>query len=120
MQKEAKAPRTLSLPKAVITQIQDETARIDRSPSWIAGRAWEAARPELSKLAGPGAVGQRIADLAGAGQVDRQDHAIHLPLSVISEQDRLAAELDSSPSELMHLAWLLGRGSISDQPSSDP
>ena len=120
MSNEAKAPRTLSLPKVVIEQIQNETARIDRSPSWIAGKAWEAARPELTKLAGPGAVGQRIADLAGANDVERQDHAIHLPVAVISEQDQLATRLDSNPSELMYLAWLLGRRSISDQPSSDP
>lgn len=120
MSSEAKAPRTLSLPRAVIEEIQNETMRIDRSPSWIAGKAWEAARAELGGLAGPGAVDQRIADLAGAEGGDRHEHAIHLPVAVITDQDELAKKLDSSPSELMHLAWLLGRGSISDQPSSDP
>ncbi|MBN2496699.1 MAG: hypothetical protein JXR96_19065 [Deltaproteobacteria bacterium] len=120
MPTEDKAPRSLTLPRSIIDEIQDHAMRIDRSPSWVAARAWEAAREELSGLAGQGSVGRRLAEIGRADEAGRQEHAMHLPLAVIDEQDKLAAELGSSPSELVHLAWLLGRESISELPSSDP
>jgi uncharacterized small protein (TIGR04563 family) len=45
-------PRKQSLyfPNAMLQEIKDEAARLDRSLSWVVQRAWKMAYPELRKL----------------------------------------------------------------------
>ncbi|HQF24678.1 MAG TPA: TIGR04563 family protein, partial [Polyangiaceae bacterium] len=41
---------SLYFPEAMLQEIKEEAARLDRSLSWIVQRAWKIARPDLRKL----------------------------------------------------------------------
>ena len=45
-----KRKQSLYFPEAMLQEIKEEAARLDRSLSWIVQRAWRIARPELRKL----------------------------------------------------------------------
>ena len=56
MEKKTTKPKTdkrkqsLYFPEAMLAEIKEEAARLDRSLSWIVQRAWRIARPDLRKL----------------------------------------------------------------------
>ena len=45
-----KRKQSLYFPEAMLQEIKDEAARLDRSLSWIVQRAWKMARLEIKKL----------------------------------------------------------------------
>ncbi len=45
-----KRKQSLYFPEAMLQEIKEEAARLDRSLSWIVQRAWKIARPDLRKL----------------------------------------------------------------------
>jgi len=45
-----KRKQSLYFPEAMLQEIKDEAARLDRSLSWIAQRAWKIARVEIKKI----------------------------------------------------------------------
>jgi uncharacterized small protein (TIGR04563 family) len=46
-----KRKRTIFFPVSMLREIREEAARLDRSLSWVVGRAWEIAAPEILALA---------------------------------------------------------------------
>ncbi len=45
-----KRKQSLYFPEAMLQEIKDEAARLDRSLSWVVQRAWKLARTEVKKL----------------------------------------------------------------------
>ena len=45
-----KRKQSLYFPEAMLQEIKDEAARLDRSLSWIVQRAWKMARLEIRKI----------------------------------------------------------------------
>jgi uncharacterized small protein (TIGR04563 family) len=45
-----KRKQSLYFPEAMLQEIKDEAARLDRSLSWIVQRAWKLARTEIKKI----------------------------------------------------------------------
>ena len=45
-----KRKQSLYFPEAMLQEIKDEAARLDRSLSWIVQRAWKIARMEIKKI----------------------------------------------------------------------
>lgn len=45
-----KRKQSLYFPEAMLQEIKDEAARLDRSLSWIVQRAWKIARLEIKKI----------------------------------------------------------------------
>jgi uncharacterized small protein (TIGR04563 family) len=45
-----KRKQSLYFPEAMLQEIKDEAARLDRSLSWIVQRAWKMARGEIRKI----------------------------------------------------------------------
>ena len=45
-----KRKQSLYFPEAMLQEIKDEAARLDRSLSWIVQRAWKIARAEIKKI----------------------------------------------------------------------
>ena len=45
-----KRKQSLYFPESMLTEIQNEAARLDRSLSWIMQRAWKIARVEVAKV----------------------------------------------------------------------
>ena len=45
-----KRKQSLYFPEAMLQEIKDEAARLDRSLSWIVQRAWKMARLEIKKI----------------------------------------------------------------------
>lgn len=45
-----KRKQSLYFPEAMLTEIKEEAARLDRSLSWIVQRAWKIARVDIKKL----------------------------------------------------------------------
>lgn len=45
-----KRKQSLYFPEAMLQEIKDEAARLDRSLSWIVQRAWKTARIEIKKI----------------------------------------------------------------------
>ena len=45
-----KRKQSLYFPEAMLQEIKDEAARLDRSLSWIVQRAWKMARAEIKKI----------------------------------------------------------------------
>jgi uncharacterized small protein (TIGR04563 family) len=45
-----KRKQSLYFPEAMLVEIQQEAARLDRSLSWVMQRAWKTARLEIKKL----------------------------------------------------------------------
>jgi uncharacterized small protein (TIGR04563 family) len=45
-----KRKQSLYFPEEMLTEIQAEAARQDRSLSWIVQRAWKIARPEILRM----------------------------------------------------------------------
>lgn len=45
-----KRKQSLYFPEAMLQEIKEEAARLDRSLSWVVQRAWKQARQEIKKL----------------------------------------------------------------------
>lgn len=45
-----KRKQSLYFPEAMLQEIKDEAARLDRSLSWVVQRAWKMARTDIKKL----------------------------------------------------------------------
>jgi uncharacterized small protein (TIGR04563 family) len=45
-----KRKQSLYFPEAMLQEIKDEAARLDRSLSWIVQRAWKTSRQEIKKI----------------------------------------------------------------------
>lgn len=45
-----KRKQSLYFPESMLTEIQQEAMRLDRSLSWVMQRAWKLARAEIRKL----------------------------------------------------------------------
>jgi uncharacterized small protein (TIGR04563 family) len=45
-----KRKQSLYFPEAMLQEIKDEAARLDRSLSWIVQRAWKTSRLEIKKI----------------------------------------------------------------------
>ena len=45
-----KRKQSLYFPEAMLQEIKDEAARLDRSLSWVVQRAWKLARLEVKKI----------------------------------------------------------------------
>jgi uncharacterized small protein (TIGR04563 family) len=45
-----KRKQSLYFPEDMLREIQEESARLDRSLSWVVQRAWKVARAEVRKL----------------------------------------------------------------------
>ncbi|MBX3184365.1 MAG: TIGR04563 family protein [Polyangiaceae bacterium] len=45
-----KRKQSLYFPEAMLQEIKDEAARLDRSLSWIVQRAWKLARVDIKKI----------------------------------------------------------------------
>lgn len=45
-----KRKQSLYFPEAMLQEIKEEAARLDRSLSWVVQRAWKNARAEIKKL----------------------------------------------------------------------
>jgi uncharacterized small protein (TIGR04563 family) len=45
-----KRKQSLYFPEAMLQEIKDEAARLDRSLSWIVQRAWKTARVDIKKI----------------------------------------------------------------------
>lgn len=45
-----KRKQSLYFPEAMLQEIKDEAARLDRSLSWVVQRAWKMARADIKKL----------------------------------------------------------------------
>lgn len=45
-----KRKQSLYFPEAMLQEIKDEAARLDRSLSWVVQRAWMLARPQIKKI----------------------------------------------------------------------
>ena len=45
-----KRKQSLYFPEAMLQEIKDEAARLDRSLSWIVQRAWKLSRLEIKKI----------------------------------------------------------------------
>jgi len=45
-----KRKQSLYFPEAMLQEIKDEAARLDRSLSWVVQRAWKLARLEIKKI----------------------------------------------------------------------
>jgi uncharacterized small protein (TIGR04563 family) len=45
-----KRKQSLYFPEAMLQEIKDEAARLDRSLSWVVQRAWKMARLEIKKI----------------------------------------------------------------------
>lgn len=45
-----KRKQSLYFPEAMLQEIKDEAARLDRSLSWIVQRAWKISRPDIRKI----------------------------------------------------------------------
>ncbi len=45
-----KRKQSLYFPEAMLHEIQEEAARLDRSLSWVVQRAWKIARAEIKKV----------------------------------------------------------------------
>ena len=45
-----KRKQSLYFPEAMLQEIKDEAARLDRSLSWIVQRAWKISRLEIKKI----------------------------------------------------------------------
>jgi uncharacterized small protein (TIGR04563 family) len=45
-----KRKQSLYFPEAMLQEIKDEAARLDRSLSWVVQRAWKMARLEIRKI----------------------------------------------------------------------
>ena len=48
--KSDKRKQSLYFPEAMLEEIKEEAARLDRSLSWIVQRAWKLARVDIKKL----------------------------------------------------------------------
>ena len=45
-----KRPETMTIPSSTWRQLANESARLDRSPSWLVQQAWVAARPKVREV----------------------------------------------------------------------
>ena len=45
-----KRKQSLYFPEAMLQEIKDEAARLDRSLSWVVQRAWKIARLEIKRI----------------------------------------------------------------------
>jgi uncharacterized small protein (TIGR04563 family) len=52
-----KRKQSLYFPEAMLQEIKDEAARLDRSLSWVVQRAWKLARLEIKKVPSVNEVG---------------------------------------------------------------
>jgi uncharacterized small protein (TIGR04563 family) len=59
-----KRKQSLYFPEAMLQEIKDEAARLDRSLSWVVQRAWKMARLEIKKIPSVNEVDE---ENAGAG-----------------------------------------------------
>ena len=50
--KTQKFKQSLYFPSDMLSEIQDEAVRLDRSLSWVVQRAWKTAKTEIHKLPG--------------------------------------------------------------------
>lgn len=50
--KSDKRKQSLYFPEAMLQEIRDEAARLDRSMSWVVQRAWKHAREAIKKAPG--------------------------------------------------------------------
>ena len=53
-----KRKQSLYFPEAMLQEIKDEAARLDRSLSWIVQRAWKMARLEIRKIPSVNDIGE--------------------------------------------------------------
>jgi uncharacterized small protein (TIGR04563 family) len=49
-QRSDKRKQSLYFPEAMLSEIKDEAARLDRSLSWVVQRAWKLARADIRKI----------------------------------------------------------------------
>jgi uncharacterized small protein (TIGR04563 family) len=49
-QRSDKRKQSLYFPEAMLQEIKDEAARLDRSLSWVVQRAWKIARLEIKRI----------------------------------------------------------------------
>ncbi len=57
-----KRKQSLYFPEAMLQEIKDEAARLDRSLSWIVQRAWKMARLEIKKIPSVNDIGDEEED----------------------------------------------------------
>lgn len=57
-----KRKQSLYFPEAMLQEIKDEAARLDRSLSWIVQRAWKLARTEIKKIPSVNDIGDDESD----------------------------------------------------------
>lgn len=62
-----KRKQSLYFPEAMLQEIKDEAARLDRSLSWVVQRAWKLARLEIKKIPSVNDIGDDDDDADTAG-----------------------------------------------------
>lgn len=60
-----KRKQSLYFPEAMLQEIKDEAARLDRSLSWVVQRAWKMARLEIKKIPSVNEVDEENAGASG-------------------------------------------------------
>lgn len=61
-----KRKQSLYFPEAMLQEIKDEAARLDRSLSWVVQRAWKMARLEIKKIPSVNDIGDDEESEAGS------------------------------------------------------
>ncbi len=62
-----KRKQSLYFPEAMLQEIKDEAARLDRSLSWVVQRAWKLARLEIKKIPSVNDIGDDEDDSDSSG-----------------------------------------------------
>ena len=109
---EDKRKQTLYFPRKMLTEIQNEASRQDRSMSYIVQFAWKNSVNQIASS-------DRSALSANAPSYgdDKQEQALYFPESMLADIQGQAVRLDTSLSWVVQAAFVLAREAIAALPS---
>jgi uncharacterized small protein (TIGR04563 family) len=113
-----KSALALGFPKPMLSEMQDEAVRQDRSLSWIARTAWVSARMLILSFGSADEMEKATAEPAYQG-IEAENQSLFYPDPMIEEISTEAERLGASKERIMQAAWVLARSEIAALPSAD-
>ena len=113
-----KSALALDFPNPMLSEMQNEAVRQDRSLSWIAQTAWVNARLLILSFGSADEMEKATAEPAYAG-AEAGNQSLFYSKPMIEEISTEAERLGASKDRLMQAAWVLARSEIAALPSAD-
>lgn len=109
--------QSLYWPEAMLVEMQQHGARLDKSLSWCAQKAWLLSRDQLRSQSAQASDTQAEATWAryettGEGPTNKTRQAVVFPADMLSEIQKEAQRRDRSLSWLMQRAWCIAVADI--------